>query len=323
MNFVKAADFPFTDPKFIDKLEQGVASELQFDQTQEMYNISRLITDYLRENPRYAQQHPDLADRCKKILLQTSWIGFLLLPEKEYLDLLRSSLKVAYQIPYFNLLEKIKPILYAHGSLPERDKTKQVLRQAMLENGETFRAEATALDTQVPQTIGHWLKHYNVYVNGRIGRSIERAQYFIEPLTASLSSEQKEIFKHLIEVFDYLKLSSENLESDLEFMSVSIAGKPYVYRAGELEKVDTSQVADTVRWLREQGYLPSEKKPTSTADALAPNSPTVPIAKQVSQPTGERVVSAPSIKKNIVVPPPTPPQAASPRPVVSQPASQT
>lgn len=229
-------------------------------------------------------------DTYINVRAQLAWrvVGYR--PASLLFDLLRNSIGVLLHLTDLDLQEICNQVLAGVLSLDERDRVKQSLRQAMLENIESFRP-VVATSSQLPQTIGGWLKHYNVYVNSKIGTSLQRAQYLTNVIGNNLSEEQKEQLKKLIQAFDYLKLSSVNLESDTEVMSVDVGGTPMVWRAGELEEVVPPK--DILESLEKMGFL--KREPSENVAPPPPETTTfsaIPPKKIVTEPQKAAPIAA-------------------------------
>lgn len=323
-------NLPFDDPAFIEMLEQGFGQNVSEDPVNKMFDLARGIKDYLQTHPDFVKNQPALSSRYQNLLIKASWVAFPLLEKRERIELLHTSLGVTGRLPNFDLINKFRVYISGVLLLEDRDKEKYALRQAMLENSEKFIpiSTVTVEDKIIPQTIGSWLKHYNVHVNGNIGSSLERAQYFTQPPALVLSEEQKKQLRSFIEAFDYLKLSSINLESDTEVLSVDVVGEPMVFVGGKIEPIiANTQINKTMQELDKLGIFKDEMKDELLEKQIQKGAlhksvfpqnarPTPP---SISKPVAKIAQSAPAPRSIASPPPPSspssPPPVAKPTPL--------
>ena len=198
----------FGDPQYVEAVEQRFEEVVSSDAMGDAYALTENLTDYYRTHPDFERSSTALLGRCERLRLRAAWVALPMLSEKEVLNLFKNSMSTMFALPEYNFTLKLRGFIMAIIGLEERDRIKQLFRQAMMENEEPFPTVATGEPSSLPQTMGLWLKHYNTYVNAKIGTSLQRVQYLTQVTGESLSVEQKEQLKQLIQAFDYLKLSS-------------------------------------------------------------------------------------------------------------------
>ena len=332
------ATLAFDNQEFVAAVEERFEETVFNDAMSEALALMENLDDFFQLHPQFERTDNILYARCQRLHNRAAWLALSALTDTEAITLVKQSLSLVFTLADYNLTRKFRGIFMARPTMEARDQLKQQLRRAMLENGEAFRTVTVMPPSQLPQTIGGWLKHYSVYVNGKIGTSLQRAQYFTNVVGNNLSEEQKKQLKILIQAFDYLKLSSVNLESDTEVMSADVGGTPMVWRAGQLEEVIPPK--DVIESLEKMGFWkpdPSENAVSPPLGTIAP--PTIPSTKVVpesqktvpisavssvtSQSPATKPLTTPPLSKIAATPPslktpimPSPPPSA-PRPLTA------
>lgn len=297
---------PLDQSKFLEELERGVDANIAEQSVQDMFAISRGIRDFLDAKGTSVRQQPFLVERCEKLYAKTALVAISRLPEQEVLKLLATALLTAFKIPNYDLHEKLRMLIISTPDLEERDLLKQRLRQAFLDNNEVFEATQENSSVPLPKTVGGWLKHFNVFVNGKKATTLQRADYFTTN-DKYLAPQQSSQLRAIIEAFEYLKLSSINLESDAEMLSIiDDNGEPKVYRAGILE--DVKESTEEIELLENLNLL---KKSEPEPEVVEPKlERPAPILKTTTTPTPIVAMPKPPVLAQAPVQTPPPPAVA-------------
>lgn len=156
--------------------------------------------------------------------------------ESVVIKLLNTAILASYKIQNFDWKEKIDGYIIRIPSLEDRDKVKSRFITALTSNVESVVSGSSQ------KTIGQWVNEYHT----KSRDSKDTSLTFVEISNSSdfnkLNDEIKEILKNLFKLVNYLKLSSERMESDTESISIDLdePGVYLEYKAGEVDIVDLS-----------------------------------------------------------------------------------
>ncbi|NCF75084.1 MAG: hypothetical protein GWO87_01175 [Xanthomonadaceae bacterium] len=173
----------------------------------------------------------------KKWLIKAKFIALPLLKKAEIIDLLKENFLMIFFIENYDIIEKLESRMINFIVFSERDELKKDLRKVLLDNQEILTEKKLLIgDDILPATVGNWLKDYISNIGNEPADKVKQAQY----LTSSdnikkIEKQEKEKVKTLIELYEYLKLSSETPLGHEESYPMEIDGKFYDFSKGELQ----------------------------------------------------------------------------------------
>ena len=222
------------------------------DNKEALEKIKKLL-DYIVENDDQKQaflfykRFSKMEDRFnedekdfKKWLIKAKFVALPLLKKEEVIDLLKENFLMIFSIENYDLMEKLQNRMINFAVFSERDELKRDLRKVLLDNQEILTEKKLLISGNIlSATVGNWLKDYISNIGNEPAEKVKQAQY----LTSSdnikkTEGQEKEKVKLLIELYEYLKLSSETPLGHEESYPMTIDGKFYNFSKGELQTCD-------------------------------------------------------------------------------------
>lgn len=113
-----------------------------------------------------------------------------------------------------DVIGNIRDRLVEETFVEQRNALRDRWRAAMERSNQRFGTESLLLgDQEVPPTIGNWLRLYVSEVGTGRASSVALARFFSQNANVqSLSPDDRQILKNLINVYEFLKLRSQDLE---------------------------------------------------------------------------------------------------------------
>ena len=163
---------------------------------------------------------------------------------KEVEELLKDHFEQIYKIKYYDLWSNIKLKLLLVPEIIERNVIKKRLVNSLLEcNRSIINRKKYGGNNKLPATVNDWLKNYRANVGGGGIDSLAKTKYLTNSeYVKLLDKNDKNKILILINFFEKLKISSDTPEGFEEELPITIHGKNYIFRNGELEEISSNIV---------------------------------------------------------------------------------
>ncbi|MEK7167154.1 MAG: hypothetical protein AAB732_01980 [Patescibacteria group bacterium] len=226
--------FPIEKTETCEAFEKGVNDFIKFNMVNEASGFWKNLTLAINGFPKFKESYPYLFERYQDLILKTKWISLFRLSEKEILALFEESFVLTFKLEFFNIWDKIEMKLISIPFCEDRDVFKKQIREALLRNKENFTSQAIIYDAKKYRpTIGNWLLIYNKILGTEIIPRLKMAQFFVSnPNIKTLTPEEKEKMRTLMNLYERLKLSSLTLEGFEEDIPVNESGREGVIKRG-------------------------------------------------------------------------------------------
>ena len=184
--------------------------------------------------------------RFDSFLIKAKLIALPLLENKEIINLARNNFSFIFSIIDYNVREKIKSKMINLIIVSDRDELKKELKKALEDNEEVLTAKKLVVnDNILSPTVGNWLKDYIINVGNHSADKVKQSQYLtVSNNIKKIEQNEKNKIKNLIELYEYLKLSSSDPLGHEESYQTEIDGKLYNFHQGVLQAYDKKLLND-------------------------------------------------------------------------------
>ncbi len=254
------------------KLYQDFADYLlDFNDFEEARLQLKFIPNAIKhQSPDLPTKKPELWHGYEKVLFKLKAICLMFLADKEIVELLRTRAADLLKLPGYNLADKLKAKLVRIW-ISDRDAYKLELRQA-LEACKQFLTEEkiTVAGQQQEPSVSNWLKDYIRAIGTGPAESLKKAEFFTEnPNVKRLNKEEKKVLTDLINIYERLKLSSNEPEGLEEVISFSEGEKHFVMREGRIEEIKPDPLLVKIQAMQTEERLSlGETESYSSAKAM-------------------------------------------------------
>jgi hypothetical protein len=192
----------------------------------------------------------------------------------DYAELLKNDFSLIFEIPDFDLWDKIEIYLVAISDVKRRDAVKEKLKAAL------FHCENNLIDISkysegvTLNKVSDWLKDFIASLGLNKIDSVKKNEYLMNgKYTKSLKADDKERVKILLDIYEKLNLSSQTKEGYENTVLMELDGKDVIFNHGELEDVKPLNVKSGRMLVND--ILADKKSSTSMPATTIKESPVV------------------------------------------------
>jgi len=240
--------FDLANPKTLDLFNFYINRLITYDLINEVPPFVKGLRFLLDQNKNLAKNKADYYQQYEKILVLAQFVALSFYPEKTIIELIENNLADALAKEDLIVADKIKAKLVAIFDPPDRDTFKREIREAILRNNQHLTANDIIFeDKRVEPTISSWVKDYNRVVGAEVANPINRLDYLTNNQnTKNLSPEDRKKVENLLNLYEYLKISSNSVEGVEEAIPYYINGQHYVLTGGRFEPVKEDKYLKSV-----------------------------------------------------------------------------
>jgi hypothetical protein len=212
-------------------------------------------------------------------LIELKFLALNFFDINEYPELIKNYANLAFEIPGYNLWEKLETEIIAMEDINQRDEFKKKIKLSL----EQCLENLTALNRpEQPRKISEWIKDFIINLGIDEFDKLKKAEYLANSQSIkNLSGGDKEKVKELLGIYENLSLSSKLKEGYENSVLMNIDGSPVIFHRGkveELRKIDVSEIDE-----RKTDDVLSDAKPLPAASNDSPvetpsfsETPTIP-----------------------------------------------
>lgn len=278
------------------------------DNQSEAFKISVILEKAINNNLEELKNHPEFLHFYEDSLLKLKFICLPSISEKEILSIVKNNFCNQFLFPDYKIFKKINLKLLSLEIIKDRNKFKESLKKAILENIEEITAKSEI------KTVKDWLNNYIVKVGIESKDKLARAQYMVGlKNNKDISSEELERLKILFSFFDDLNIPSDEPDGLEEEYPMIINGKLHIFRKGILEPINSSRAVEEAL----KNYVPNERiigvedasndDDDEDRDVLADEKPTT-SKKPTTPTTPKKAVTSEALKTSTISETPASPQ---------------
>ncbi|MFA6171180.1 MAG: hypothetical protein WCW77_01405 [Patescibacteria group bacterium] len=245
------------DKDFFESTKNLFKKIIEADDAPTALKAGNLLEKALLKHKNLAIQNGQFFNYYSKALINLKFIALPLLDYASISALLKNNFTKHYNLAKegYDVTDKVKNKLLNIEITEERDRCRETLKRALLENRETITPLALI------KTVGDWLKDYNGKLGTEVADNLKRNQYFIDlKRTKELTNEDTENLKILFNLYEWLKHSSFSPQGFEEHVPMAIDGKNYIFKEGVLEPIDKEieEVRAVLKKLNTGGNAPDK-----------------------------------------------------------------
>lgn len=271
------------DSGYADSLKEVVSYIVEHDEQAKARELSTVLFKAVSDNMAELKLKPQLLSFYEEAMRTLKFISLPLLEDSEVIDLLKNNFCFQLKIEYYDLLPKMEAKLINTIAMDDRNKLKENLRKAILENSEKIVANHEI------KLIKDWLKNYVANIGLENQDKLAKTQYLVSLKNdKNISPKEYDNLVVLFNLYDSLSLPSDTPEGFEEEAPIMIKGKLYIFRKGILEEVpENSEIKEAMELAGEtstekidmspQPVSSQPASPQPSSSQLAPLKPVAPV----------------------------------------------
>lgn len=253
----------------IELLESEIDYASQNSDFQGAFEAYQIATEWLKkQNMSKNSQEYESYSRCL-IKLKFICLNYFDNPE-DYVDLIKNYFNLSFQIPNFNLWDKLETELLYITDLDERDKVKGQFREALEKCDNIFTKEYNV--PEMPRKTSEWIKNFISNLGLDKFDTVKKMEYLANgKFIKLLKEEDKNKVQVLLDIYEKLRLSSRTKDGYENSVMMNIDGKSVIYNRGTIEEIHKLGSL--------KGFSNNKPAPESPLTAAVPSpAPAAPIA---------------------------------------------
>lgn len=171
------------------------------------------------------------------LVVKAKFLALPLLDPGVIVDLLKNNFKRSFSLEEYDLIRNLKSRMINFTTIDERDELKKNLRRTLEINDEKLTdTKIMSGGNVIRPSVKNWIKDYVSHVGNDPADKVRQVQYLtVSDNIKKLNEQDRGRVKILIEVYEYLKLSSKTPLGHEESYQVEIDGELYHFNEGKLE----------------------------------------------------------------------------------------
>lgn len=185
------------------------------------------------------EARPDMLETYQNLIDRLTFVALPNLKDAEAAEVFKNKILLGLREENINFVNKVKARLIAIPDFAARDAARKQLCDALLANEEQLgTGKITVGAGPAAPTLASWLKKYNERFGMVVVNAVARNQFFVsDPEVKFLNEADKKVLRRLLELYDYLKLSSQTPEGLEDPVLFDFDGQRKILRNGEFEDI--------------------------------------------------------------------------------------
>lgn len=257
-----------TDNQIYEDIVEEVKRIIYFNQVERAFEFQRKIRGYLKKKG-FLRTNKELYKKYQRVVVKLKWVCLAYFKKEEVVGLFDKYLRAAFEIPDFDLWEKLRLFLLQFGIFKERDEIKKSIINVL--NSNQAKITSKNLPGDKKPTVENWMREYVTIVGTGNAESIKLQKFFTQNKNfTTLDSKEKKRVQDFFKFYERIKLSSlipEGTEDSVEINSDEFKG---VFRDGKLEEhkkltQDQEKLIDmSIKIVRETKFGEAEEEVSKT-----------------------------------------------------------
>ncbi len=226
----------FNSPKIFEAMKWHAERVINFD----LVNEARLLANFLEKNfSGSAIEHPEDEMVYQEILIKAKFIALPALEDEEIIRLLGENFTLIFEIPNYDLWNKVRAKLISIAKFEDRDDLKKKIGAALMDSGKALTKNGIILGgAEAKGTIKNWLMDARQALGSGKVEIVQLSQYLINSAnTKKLSEEDRYRVDYLLKFYEKTKISSIELGGVEEITIFEVDGALDVYEEGITERI--------------------------------------------------------------------------------------
>lgn len=200
-----------SDVKTLERYNSHLQFIENFGDFQLAYRLAETLTRLLRLQPQLETENPPLFQSYVAIVRRCRWVALPLYDRNIIVPLFKNAFLLTYQIFGYDVKEKVRQKLETIILIPDREKLKKEIIEALRENTEVVTEETVTKDgKEQPGSIKNWLLDETIVLGLNPVAPVNLANYLVgSDNTRRLSKKSREKLQVLFELTERLKIPSD------------------------------------------------------------------------------------------------------------------
>lgn len=240
-------EVPYHDPQTFEGIMRALDNEvLGFDDVERAFWFRTFWLLHVGKHAGCREQYPEQYKKYMHAATVAAFVSFNRISEDEQIEMVRGHLLTMFEIPSYSFRRKIEIRLLTFPLLPDRDILRNKLKEAMMANIEVMGVNPQ--DAAKRLTVSGMIKKYIASKSQAApGDELSRQRFLNQDSELSVfPPEVREKSRVIIELFDWLSLSSASEEGFEEHFSIVQDGRRMIIRNGRVEDLVDEETKKTV-----------------------------------------------------------------------------
>lgn len=268
-----------TNPAVLERFKKYIKYLTTFDFIDKAYRLMKVLNLLIGKTANFEKEHSNLYQDYQRIILQASAVALPFLSDDKIKEILEYHLVELLDIDDLDLLDKLKAKMVRILMHEDRDVFKRELRAALTRNKQEITVKNILIDidkSQQKPTVANWLLDYGDKFGAAPVDQIKISEYLFKDKNVNkLDEPEKNRIKKLLDIYEYLKLSSTTAEGLEEAVSFIIDGQKRILTGGRLETVKEDKVLNEILSRQAAAQPKAETVPAPLGPVKAGSQPAV------------------------------------------------
>jgi len=236
------------DPEVLKRMQERYKAALAGDDQRAALVFVRNVDDVVSQEVKEGSLDESVARKYYAMQKMMRYVALPSLGEQEVVRMFKESITQGLQEPRINMREKLVTLMLTIPSFASRDQLRKQLQQALRDNEERIGENQIMVSNKNEYpTISNWLRKYiSLYGNTPVN-AVQLNQFFTSDADAQkLQPDEQRTLRELVDVYEYLKLSSQTPEGLEDPLIVNINGERKVLRGDRFEDIKLSPEAQKI-----------------------------------------------------------------------------
>ncbi len=243
---------PTPAPATIADFQDGVAAVAELDTAEQAYAWLKIVRKALADPARSGDPALPVFAQAQWVL---AWVALPMLRLVEAVEMLQSHVREALEFKV-QIPQKLRMTLATEMLHDLRDDWKRKMREALFANTEVITQPVNDPEGQMLSSVSDWLKRY--FRSTVDQPPVAKAQFWNSAILTKLTADDRSALRTIIEVFEFLFLSSLTPQGIEEPITIDDEKGRRVMRAGVIERiVDDSRAHSAMESLTDEQLGPS------------------------------------------------------------------
>lgn len=219
------------------------------------------LNKLLDDHPNLKSDNLDLFNKYKNILIQLQFTSLNFFEEKDWIDLLKNYLNIALDIEELDLREKLKTVLVFYRDFNIRDNLKKKFL-ASISSCKQPIIRGYKIDG-MPVKISEWINNLIINLGMPPFDLLKKQEYLTNnDFVKNLSQEDKQKIRKLLDLYEYLSLSSNTKEGNENVVPMKLNNKFIILDQGNVKELD-KELKDELLIGNEAGFSKNKENALS------------------------------------------------------------
>jgi len=225
----------------VELLQQEIDEVITENDISGAFECFNLVKGWL-EKTGLAKKDPAAYSQYYNCLMKLKFLSLNYFDDvSDYYDLLKNHFSLSQDIRDFDLWSKLEIHLVGTRDLAARDVFKGKLKEALERSDSLLVSRQQYPDDTMPHKVNEWIKDFVANLGLEDFDKLKKTEYITNSQhVRALSESDKEKVRHLLDIYEKLKLSSQQPQGYENAVAMEMDGQHIIFNRGEIENIDIS-----------------------------------------------------------------------------------